>query len=114
MANYANKKFNTYTTTNAYGTNPEDFLANYSKQGYLSFSVLFRNTGANPAHVRILGSLDKVNYPISLLVETVVAAGASHMFSYNSAYVPFLRLQAKSQNAGLHTTVETALSAYEF
>ena len=107
MANSAIKTL-TWTTTN-------DLVAKkVSKQGYKSLTIIFRNTGANGANVKVDGGVDNTNFPVAIQASQVVAAGGTLALHYNTNYLPFISVSAESAVDGAHTTVEAKLAFYEF
>lgn len=84
----------------------------WSKIRFRWAAVVFRNTGANGAHVKLLGSVDGSSFGAEVLAETVVAAGAQFELTI-SDYWPYLKPQIKAQVAASQTNVEAHGAAIE-
>ncbi|NPV80750.1 MAG: hypothetical protein HPY52_10820 [Firmicutes bacterium] len=95
-----------YTTTDSYGDAAVYDLA--GKQG--AKTLVIRNTGANPAVIAILGSVDGgATYPLTIYRGIEIGSAKTFWIGLK-IFLTHLKVQAKSKNTGASTTVTTQLA----
>ncbi len=94
-------------TTNDYA----DLGSAWSKGGYRTSTVIPKNTGANGAHVKVLGSVDGgTNFDVEIQAETTIAAGDQLVVKFSDYYTD-VKVQIKAAVADSQTTVEGRAAA---
>lgn len=103
MSRYTTRSFIPMPTTDDYRV-----VGEWSKPDYWHFNLTFDNDGSADALVRAVGSSDGFVYPTSVLEETLLQAGESFVHEYNTTYVPFVRIEARSSVSGLPSIVRAS------
>lgn len=107
MSDFVKLKAETYVTTDNYVIVREVSFYNQRGKLYKTSDILIRNIGANSARVNILASLDGENFYITLVSGQLLNAGNKLEFKMMDEPYLRLRIEAKSNNVGRSTTIET-------
>jgi hypothetical protein len=92
------------TTKNAYA----NLGAPWDKEHLKTCTFIIKNTGAtNAAQIKVLGSVDSVNFDAPIVAEKDLAAGATEVVKLSDFYTDVV-IQVKSKVDGSHTTINAS------
>jgi hypothetical protein len=100
---YSSKKtWASQVTTDSYA----DIGTSWDKDFFKTTTIIIKNTGTtNGAHVKVLGSVDGVNFDVEVLPENLIAASGKTVVRF-SDYYTHIKIQVKAATAGAQTNVE--------
>lgn len=107
MSPYGSHHWSATQTTNAFaplGATKDE--RTWDKPGWRTTTIVIRNTGANAATIRVVGSVDQgKTFDVTLLAAESLAAGQTKVLSFTT-YVSQVQVQAQAAVADAQTTVE--------